>query len=667
MLIVLNRVYTKRICLLIRHQFKSLIIWLLFSMLLYSCTVSNKSKTAKAPLQTKAVATSSALPETRHTDQAPHRLRRNESYLGIHFDFHANANDSAIGQNTTPEMVNAIINKVGPDYIQIDCKGHAGYTSYPTLVGNPAPRIIGDPLRTWRDATAKRGVALYMHYSGVWDTRAIQLRPEWAVTDKDGKKDKNNTSVFSSYSDELLIPQLKELAGKYKVDGVWIDGDCWATVPDYGERAVRLFRESTGITDVPKSDKDPHWFEWMQFHREAFRKYMRHYVSEVRSSYPEFQICSNWAFTDHMPEAVSVPLNFLSGDYSHLNSVNSARYAGRYLVHQGIPWDLMAWSFSRTPNADSVPWKQKTAIQLKQEAAIVLALGGGFQAYFSQRRDGSVKLNEMDVMADVARFARARQPYCHHSVQIPQVALLFSTEAYQRESPGLFSRFTGNSRLRGVLQCLLEGQNSVDIVSEAMLGQNMKQFPLIVIPEWKYLSPVFKDDLMRYVNEGGNMLVIGKETCELFENLVPEAVAASNPSVVKRGKGQIAFLPQSIGLSYLENKSASTRQLVNGLARTLFPEPIVQVQGTPQVDISVSKLNDKLTVHLVNTSGDHQHLSYIEDIRPVERLQLSIKTDQKPSKITLQPQGKVCAFTYRDGKVQVEVESVPIYEILVVE
>ena len=599
--------------------------------------------------------------------QQPVRLKRSESFLGIHFDFHADKNDTLIGTNTTPGMVKSIIEKVSPDYIQIDCKGHSGYTSYPTKVGNPAPGITGDPLRTWREATAASGVALYMHYSGVWDTRALELRPEWAVINSDGKKNPNMTSVFGPYVDELLIPQLKELAGDYGIDGIWVDGECWATVPDYGERATRLFREATGITTVPKSKNDPHWFEWMQFHREAFRKYLRHYVSEVRSAYPDFQICSNWAFTDHMPEPVSVPLNFLSGDYEHLNSVNSARYAGRYLVHQGIPWDLMAWSFSRTPNEDAVPWKQKTAIQLKQEAAVVLALGGGFQAYFSQRRDGSVKLDEMEVMAEVARFARERQPYCHHSAQIPQVALLFSTEAYQRESPGLFSRYAGNSRLRGVLQCLLEGQNSVDIVTEDMLGHNMKRFPTIVIPEWNYLSPVFQDDLAAYVKEGGNLVVIGKETSALFENKFPGNTPAASGSVSQFGKGKVCFIPQPVGLEYLKSGDEALHKLVNGTVRSMFTNPVVEVKGSQWVDVSASRLDGKLAIHLVNTSGKHSKLTYIEEVNPVKDLQVTIRSDKRPSKVTLQPLGKECKFTYTGGLIKVNVDSVPIYEILVVE
>jgi len=58
--------------------------------------------------------------------------------------------------------------------------------------------------------------------------------------------------VFSSYVDELMIPQLKELRGDYGVDGVWIDGECWAVTPDYSERALQAFKQATGIAEVPR-------------------------------------------------------------------------------------------------------------------------------------------------------------------------------------------------------------------------------------------------------------------------------------------------------------------------------------------------------------------------------------------------------------------------------
>jgi hypothetical protein len=591
----------------------------------------------------------------------PERLRRDRSFFGIHFDFHAGADCREIGKNTTPGMIHTIIDKVRPDYIQIDCKGHAGYTSYPTKVGNQAPGFVGDPLRMWRDVTAMRGVALYMHYSGVWDTRALELHPEWAATNADGKLDKDKTSVFGPYADSLLIPQLKELAGEYGVDGVWVDGECWATVPDYGERAVRLFRETTGIKNAPKSANDTHWYEWMQFHREGFRKYLRRYVAAVRSEYPDFQICSNWAFTHHMAEPVSVALDFLSGDYSPNNSVNSARYAGRYLIHQGIPWDLMAWSFSHSP----FPKEQKTAVQLKREAAVVLALGGGFQAYFTQERDGSVRLEEMETMSEVARFARERQPWCHHSLQIPQVALLLSTSDYQRNSRSLFPQY--KARSQGVLQCLLEGQHSVDLVSEETLAPDMSRFPLIVVPEWKDISPAFRVDLADYVKNGGSLLVIGKETCGQFAGLAGIRLAGDTPLIRPLGKGTIGFLPIAVGEEYEKSGDEALRRQVDEAVRALFPQPLAEVSGSPRVDVSVSRLDGKLMIHLVNTSGDHKGAGIIPSIAPVGPLRVAVRCDRKPSRITLRPEGKTCDFTWSDGKAQLTVDAVEIYDILVIE
>ncbi len=598
---------------------------------------------------------------TKIWSQEPERLRRDQSFFGIHFDFHAGSDCNEVGKNTTPAMVQTIIDRVHPDYIQTDCKGHAGYTSYPTKVGNRAPGFVGDPLRIWRDVTARNGIALYMHYSGVWDTRAIELHPDWAAIHADGTLDKQKTSVFGTYVDQLLVPQLKELAGEYNVDGVWVDGECWATIPDYSERALRMFSESTGIRDVPKSAADPHWYEWMQFHREGFRKYLRHYIASVRSEYPNFQICSNWAFTHHMPEPVSVALDFLSGDYSPNNSVNSARFAGRYLAFQGVPWDLMAWSFSYNP----FPREQKSALQLKREAAIVLALGGGFQAYFTQNRDGSVRLDEMQVMEEVAKFARARQPWCHHSVQIPQVALLLSTSDYHHNARSLFPQYKGQSQ--GILQCLLENQYSVDLVGEEILAPDMSRFPIIVIPEWKNISPVFCADLVEYAKDGGSLLVIGQETSEQFATLVGVQIQGSGFESRSLGKGTIGFLPTAIGAEYEKSGNAKLREQLNTAVHTLFPNPLVEISGSPWIDVSISKLKGKQLVHLVNSSGDHKDAGIIKSIEPVGPIQLSIRCESKPAKITLQPEEKICDFVYTDGKAHVIVDKVNIYDILVIE
>ena len=591
------------------------------------------------------------------------RLRRDQSFLGIHFDFHANASDLGIGVNTTPEMVQEILDKVHPDYIQVDCKGHPGYSSYPTKVGNPAPGVVGDPLAVWREVTARNGVALYLHYSGVWDSRAVELHPEWAVKDKDGNPSKNNTSVFSPYVDRLLIPQLKELAGKYGIDGVWVDGECWATAIDYGDKAVKLFKEQTG-KEAPLSPEDPDWFEWKQFHREAFRNYLRHYISAVRSEYPDFQICSNWSYTHHMPEPVSAPLDFLSGDYSPTNSVNSARIAARYLSAQGVPWDLMAWSFSN----DKEQPGQKPSVQLMREAAVTLSQGGGFQAYYTQNRDGSLKIEKLKSMADVAVFARARQQFCHHSSSVPQVAVLLSTYNYQHHiipgNPGaLFPNNVGGAG--GILECLLDSQYSVDLLGENSLQPDMSRYHLIVVPECETLSGVFQDDLLEYVNEGGSLLVVGEEMSELFSKASGVSLQGDKWFSVGLGNGKIGFIPTKISGDYDSgNDAEGIRSRMKAVVNALFPEPLVEIKSSPSVEMSVRKHDGNLQIHLVNTSGDHRHTIFFESIEPVRDIEVSVRLDKKPEKIICQPDGRAIKFKYKNGKAVFKIDNLAIYDII---
>ena len=643
---------------------------------------------------------------------APNRLKRAESFLGIHFDFHAGKDCTEIGKNTTREMVENIIDQVHPDYLQIDCKGHPGLSSYPTNVGHRAPGFVGDPLKVWREVTAERGVALYMHYSGVWDSEAVARHPDWAAVNADGKPNDRATSFYGPYAEKLLIPQLRELAGVYGVDGVWVDGECWASVPDFGEKSLAAFREATGITDVPRKSSDPHWFEFLEFNREAFRKYLRHYIAEVKQTNPEFQICSNWAYTDHMPEPVSAPLDFLSGDYSPDDSVNSARLSARYLARQGVPWDLMAWSFSRKAR-DAGGSAQKTAVQLMREAAVVLALGGGFQAYYKQKRDGSIFDEQMPVMAEVARFCRARQAICHHAEQVPQIALLFSTPAHYRKATGLFSREL--SRIRGALQALLESQQSVEVLGEHHLAGRLAQYPLIVIPEWEYLEPKFRDALVEYVRGGGNLVVIGPQAAALFQaelGVTAEAPPAEQPrhlfhaegqvatrgltqavkpgdeaqafgvlrataeansaqqpaaTIAPLGKGRIAAVWFDFGRGYLAGRSPVARQFLADLVRELFPEPIVEVKGSGDVDVVVNRSGGKLAVNLINMSGPHQTAGILDSIAPVGPLEVSIRRAEQPAKVSLEPGGKPLEFDYRDGQIRLTLPQLEIHDIVAVE
>ncbi len=647
--------------------------------------------------------------------QTPSRLRRADSFFGLHFDFHAGPSDTLIGERVTPQMVQSLIDRVRPDFIQIDCKGHPGYSSYPTRVGHSAGKFVGDPLRVWRDVTARNGVALYMHYSGVIDRRVCELHPDWAVVNSDDRSHQV-TSVFGPYVDELLIPQLRELALDYGVDGVWVDGENWGTLPDYSERAIELFRQKTGISDIPRKPDEPHWFEWMQFHRRAFRDYLNRYVTALHQAAPGFQIASNWAYSSFMPEEVLVPVDYISGDYTPLDAVNQARLEARVMAQQGVPWDLMAWGFTWNGN-DPAAFIVKRPVQMQQETAAVLAQGGGFQMYLQQRRDGSIYEWTIPLAEATAAFCRARQPFCQGWKPVPQIGLILHTEACYRKNPRLFGTSApSHDALRGILQAMLDAQMVVDVVMDHTLRRSINDYPLLVWPEWETITPAMKSMLLSYVERGGRLLVIGPKAAKLFEQelrvkLLGEPVLKSNgleaddwiactyslsqevelssmarpfgryydywnkdgkaytaASVADYGRGKIAAVYLGLGERYLHSKSAINRRFLAELIGTLMPQPLVRVSGSSYVDVSLLRKGDRLGVHLVNMAGPHADRSVhtFEDIPPIGPLNVEISVPPS-KKATLQPKNRRLKTTYRNGKLSFVIERLEIYDIVIIE
>ena len=85
----------------------------------------------------------------------------------------------------------------------------------------------------------------------------------------------------------------------------------------------------------------------MDFNREQFRKYVRRYVDALHAHKPGLEITNNWMYGATMPEPVTVPIDFISGDFPPNAPVNIERLEARYISSVGMPWDLMAWGFNR--------------------------------------------------------------------------------------------------------------------------------------------------------------------------------------------------------------------------------------------------------------------------------------------------------------------------------
>lgn len=637
---------------------------------------------------------------------------RKDAFFGLHFDLHPGKDDKALGADVTEENIGRLLDRVRPDFVQYDCKGHSGYAGFLTKTGWSSPGIVKDSLAIWREATRERGVALFIHYSGVWDAVAVQHHPEWACVNADGKPDTNITSTFGAYRDELMIPQLKEACAAYDLDGVWADGECWAAKLDYSTSAVEQWRRETGFDRAPKSKEEPHWLEWKQFHRRGFELHAAKWVDALHAFNPALQLTSNWMYTTYLPKPVTAGIDFISGDYSAANSVDTARLEARYLANTGMPWDLMAWGFN-----GAFGQMLKPAVHLKQEAAVVLMQGGGTQLYYQPTRAGHVAPQIIDTAGEVADFCRERQAFTHRSKSVPQIALLLSAESLWERMDEVCNPSGCLNSLQGALHALLEMHYPVDVLAEHQLEPRLAEYPVVVIAGAHRAQDGFRDSVRQYVRNGGRLLLLGEDSCVLFDDLLGAKVAKSgrdtgaeiptpsglatvnggwlevtpaSATVVHRrypdrkaagggevastiammGKGQVASVYGPAAERFFESHHPAIRSVIGGMMERLIPDPVLRVDAPPCVDVSLRRSSDGiLAVHLLNLANAQRGDKFLatEFIPEAGPIRFQLRLDAKPRRVRLEPGNRHVAWTWADGVLSAELPALRLYEIAVIQ
>lgn len=621
------------------------------------------------------------------------KLTRDESFFGLHYDLHAKINLEHAGKTLTEEMVEELIRRVKPDYLQVDTKGHKGVTSYPGKYGPTMKSFDKDPLRLFREVTERNNVALYSHYSGVVDEYEVTQHPDWAAVNYNGEPHRRSTSYFSPYFERKMGPQLRELALEYRIDGVWVDGDCWGMEVDFGSACKEAFTKETGLI-APNSPSDNNYNEFIEFNRTLFKRHVNRYTTAIKDIAPDFEVASNWAYSSKMPEPVELPVDFLSGDVAAKNTVYSAAFEARCLAPQGMPWDLMAWSFTQGEENDMNQWCQKSTVHLQQEAAQVIAMGGGLQVYFRQNRDLSIQPYTVDLASEIAQFCRERQEFCHKAEPITQIAMLYSTTGFKDRAnkKGLVNKngqWCDDCGEFGISELLLDAALPFEIKSEHHLTGKLAEYPVVIIPEWHYLSPGFFKELKQYAENGGNLLVIGAHAVQLFEDVLgvefvgdirsqaSQFIGISsltniqgdyqsfNPkhgtkvlsktystndfrkpmgnavTVSNFGKGKIAGIFIDLGAFYRIGSSPVFIELLDEIMDELFQNPLVSIESDVPVNITLMQKNGKAYINLINAGGNHRDamMCTYGFLPPLHNVEVQTQFYKEIKLATLQPAG----------------------------
>jgi len=325
------------------------------------------------------------------------------------------------------------------------------------------------------------------------------------------------------------------------------------------------------------------------------------------------------------------------------------------------------------------------------------------------------------MFAEVADFCRERQPFCQNTRSVPEAALFLSDLHLWQNSPQPFCLGDGGQGLEGALRILLENQIPVDVLDESRFLARLEQYPLVVIPEQYPVSTAVVSALTAFVEKGGTAILTGAHLADLCPELTGteplEPIRRENwhlqiekecaslagpwrpvravdarvyalamkeqepgkdetlyPAVTVRrfGRGTVAAVHGNFMRTYYYSNHPRLRRFMRTLIASLDVAWKCRVFGQPEVEVSLRESTGRLLVNLLNR-GANQSLTVtrfrpiIEEIQPTGRILVELRLENPPRAVRLEPKAQFVKWTYRDGWLKAEIESVPIHSILVIE
>ncbi len=616
-------------------------------------------------------------------------------YFGLHYDLHANMADTELGVRAVPRVLVPQLERLAPDFVQTDCKGHPGYTSWFSQVpdASVSPGVKQDALQGWRTATAKLELPLHCHYSGIWDDAAGNKHPEWCRLDAKGQAVAGRMCPRSEYLDQLMLPQMRELIDRYGVDGFWVDGDIWATEPCYCSRCIQAFTDATGIVNPPTEPGAPEWTTWFQFTLRSFEEYVARYCQAVHAHREGVLVCSNWLQTFLHPGEPWVPTDWISGDNTWVFGLDRGRCEARFISTRGKPWDIMIWSFyaSHGMGDPRAPWTFKPVAMIQQEAAVVTALGGHVQVYENAGgvRTGQLVPWRVERLRQIGRFVKARRTLCQDTETIPQLAVLHSEHHAHHHAGRNIRNSIDVAPVQGAVFAMLENHYGVDILDEWALSTRLPEFPVVVAPEQNRMSLEMVQQLKTWVHAGGKLMVSGAAAVERFGGaflgvtrgrvtesatyhipagdgsfaahsrtwrltrtttaevlgclatspLLQEGVLKHPAATLNRvGNGAVAFVPWDLFRFFDYNRYPLTRIFAGQVAQALIGRLPIRVEAPACVEVILRQKDGDQRIHLINRASgipQNPHDGTVDEIPPVGPVHLEIDVPDKPRKVEL--------------------------------
>lgn len=398
--------------------------------------------------------------------------------------------------------------------VALFAKGHPGACFYNTKKGHIHAKLEKDFLFETATECRKRGIRTLAYYSVCLDTNAYEENPAWRYIDEEGNPMRGlfgQVCLNTPYKDELAMPQLEEIATDYPVDGFFVDIPVPLGLNDglcYCDCCRRRWKEEFDIELSPMLHAEVKQKLVMRT-MEGFFGELRALIERIN---PELVICSNTVGSSRVSKSLKELVDIgcwesqpQPGDFL------GHSYCSRILRNDIVEGQVMTVRFYRGWGDQTL----KPRPQLTTECAAMI--GNGMPACCGDQgeTDGTLQAPVYDVLDEAFGFVQEREEILkdaqsvRHTVVLlavpdPQLPFVFGCHNIEdlvtyKEDPAVW---------RGAHKMLVESHIQADLVY-SVLADDLRQYPMLILPEPGTYQPGMHENLREYVKAGGILVAVG--------------------------------------------------------------------------------------------------------------------------------------------------------------
>ena len=423
----------------------------------------------------------------------------------IHFDMHTPGQVENVGRDFDPQAFARAVKEAGAEAVSYFSRCAYGWSYYPTRIGLPHPHLARDVFGDGVKALKGEGLRVIAYYAidGIPVPQG-ERHPEWCRYNADGLPRVDNQSVYpacaiGAFPEEILIPQFREIASRYPIDGLFLDGVYeYFAHPCYCERCRRAFGRP-----IPREPGDPTWRAFRHFQVRCLWDLFGRAATEVAHLRPGCLLGVNWMASTWYSVPPPASIGYLTGDPPVENLAFETAY------------QLAAWSWRDKP-ADLMnqrmlgSWSDftcRTPENIETEFATSLAAGGKlFIGDLLQPVNVRPDPEVMRLFRTCFNFSARRETLAGGEQSGADIAILSSPETLRRRG----SEWTVDENpLKGAYLALVEDGLTAHVLYDADLEDHLGRYRALVIPEQAFVSRTAGGAIQKYVNAGGGLIVTG--------------------------------------------------------------------------------------------------------------------------------------------------------------